>query len=61
MNFTLQELAERHSGELRGDPAQIITGAASLPEATPGEVSFFANPKYMPLLRKTRATAVLYC
>ena len=45
-------------GELAGDPAQVITGAASLAEATDGEISFYANPKYMPLLRKTRATAV---
>ena len=58
MTFTLQELAARTGGELSGDPAQVITGAASLPEATAGEISFFANPKYMPLLRRTRASAV---
>ena len=58
MTFTLQELAARSGGELLGDPAQVVTGAASLPEATSGEISFFANPKYMPLLRKTRASAV---
>ena len=58
MTFTLQELAARSGGELSGDPAQVITGAASLPEATPGEVSFYGNPKYMPQLRKTRASAV---
>ena len=45
-------------GELAGDPAQVITGAASLAEATDGEISFYANPKYMPLLRNTRAAAV---
>jgi UDP-3-O-[3-hydroxymyristoyl] glucosamine N-acyltransferase len=56
--FTLQELAAISGGELIGDPAQVVTGAASLAEATAGEVSFFAMPKYMPLLRKTRASAV---
>ena len=45
-------------GELVGDPAQKITGAASLAEAVPGEVSFFGNPKYIGQLRKTRASAV---
>ena len=45
-------------GELLGDPAQEITGAASLMEAVPGEVSFFADPKYFSRLRKTRASAV---
>ena len=58
MTFTLQELAARTGGALTGDPAQVITGAASLAEATPGEISFFANPKYLPLLRTTRASAV---
>src|SRR5256714_14365701 len=45
-------------GELVGEPALKITGAASLAEATPGEISFFANRKYVGLLRKTRASAV---
>ena len=58
MTFTLQELAALARGELVGEGSQRITGAASLPEATPGEITFFANPKYMPLLRKTRASAV---
>ena len=45
-------------GELIGDPKLKITGAASLAEATSGEISFFANRKYLGLLRKTRASAV---
>ena len=58
MSFTLQELEKLSGGELRGDPQQKITGAASLAEATPGEISFFANPRYAAQLRKTRASAV---
>src|SRR5437762_13292936 len=45
-------------GELIGDPKLNITGAASLAEASSGEISFFANQKYIGLLRKTRASAV---
>ncbi len=45
-------------GELLGDPAQKITGAASLAEALPGEISFFSDPRYFSRLRKTRASAV---
>jgi UDP-3-O-[3-hydroxymyristoyl] glucosamine N-acyltransferase len=45
-------------GELIGDQKLKITGAASLAEATSGEISFFANRKYLGLLRKTRASAV---
>ena len=58
MTFTLEQVANTSGGELVGDPSLRITGAASLAEATPGEVSFFANPKYIGLLRKTRASAV---
>ncbi len=58
MTFTVKELAALSGGELVGDSTLKITGAASLGEATQGEISFFANRKYVALLRKTRATAV---
>src|SRR5437867_6767833 len=58
MTFTLQQLATTSGGELVGDPSLQIMGAASLAEATPGEISFFANRKYIVQLRKTRASAV---
>jgi UDP-3-O-[3-hydroxymyristoyl] glucosamine N-acyltransferase len=58
VDFTLQELAAMAGGELIGNPTLKITGAGSLAEATPGEISFFANKKYIGLLRKTRASAL---
>jgi UDP-3-O-[3-hydroxymyristoyl] glucosamine N-acyltransferase len=58
VTFTLQELATMLGGELVGNPTLEIIGAASLGEATAGEISFFANRKYVGLLRKTRASAV---
>ena len=58
MTFTVKELAALSGGELVGDSTLRITGAASLGEATQGEISFFANRKYVGLLRKTRASAV---
>ena len=58
MNFTVKELAALSGGELVGDSTLKITGAASLGEATQEEISFFANRKYVGLLRKTRASAV---
>ena len=36
-------------------------GAASLDEAVEGEIAFYNNPKYMPRLRSTRASAVWMC
>lgn len=44
-------------GELHGDPSLTITGAASLTEASAGEVTFLANRRYLPLLRKSGASA----
>jgi len=58
MSLTLNELANQSGGELIGDPALKIIGAASLGEATPGEISFFTDRKYIGLLRKTRASAL---
>jgi len=58
VTFTVKELAALSGGELVGDSTLKITGAASLGEATRGEISFFANRKYVALLRKTRASAV---
>jgi len=58
VSFTLQEIADFCGGELHGDPALKISGAASLSEAVPGEVSFYADPRYRLRLKKTRASAV---
>ena len=44
-------------GELLGDPSATITGATSLTEAAAGEVTFLGNRRYLPLLRKTHASA----
>ena len=58
MTFTVKELAALSGGELVGDSTLKITGAASLSEATLGEISFFTDRKYISLLRKTRASAI---
>jgi len=58
VTFTLKELAAMSGGELVGDSTLNIAGAASLGEATQGEISFFTNRKYIGLLRKTRASAI---
>jgi len=46
-------------GELRGaSPTQEITGVASISEALPGEITFYADPRYLERLRQTRASAI---
>jgi len=57
MTLTVRELAESSSGEVAGDASLTINGAASLAEATPGEITFYGNPRYLAAFRKTRASA----
>jgi UDP-3-O-[3-hydroxymyristoyl] glucosamine N-acyltransferase len=58
VTLTVRDIVALSGGELVGDSSLQITGAASLTEATPGEISFFGNRKYIGALRKTRASAV---
>jgi len=57
VTFTVRELADLCGGELVGDAGLVISGAASLAEATPGEITFYGNPRYLAAFRKTRASA----
>jgi UDP-3-O-[3-hydroxymyristoyl] glucosamine N-acyltransferase len=58
VTFTLHELAQACGGKLIGDPNAEVTGVASLSEAGPNDITFFADPRYAAQLRKTRAAAV---
>lgn len=57
--MTLAELAAHLDATLLRDPDTLITGVASIETATPGQVTFVANPKYAALARTTQASAVL--
>ena len=59
MPATLGELAERFDCELRGDPGLPISCVATLSSASPGAVSFLANPAYRSQLPGTNAGAVI--
>ena len=58
MSFTLRELASLCDGEVIGNPDLSIKGAASLMEAGEGDITFFGDPRYAALLRKTQASAI---
>jgi len=55
----LQELAEKLGCRLEGDPGIEIRGVAGIDHATRGQVTFLANRRYAPQLKRTRASAVL--
>ncbi len=59
VDFSLGELAVRFGLELAGDPEIRVSHVATLSQATPGSVSFLANPKYRRSLATTRAGAVV--
>ena len=59
MEKTLKEIAKLINGEVIGDDSIIVTGVAGIKEAKKGDITFLANPKYLPLLDKTQASAII--
>jgi UDP-3-O-[3-hydroxymyristoyl] glucosamine N-acyltransferase len=58
--YTLRDLAEKLGLVLTGEvPSVNIKGINTLEAAGPGELSFLANPKYLPFLKSTGASAVI--
>ncbi len=58
MTFKLSDLARQLGLTLKGEDKDI-SGVATLEEAGPGDISFLANPKYIPQLAETKAGAVV--
>ncbi len=59
MQKSLAEIAQFVTGVVEGDESVVITGVAGIKDAGPGDITFLANPKYLPLLPTTRASAVI--
>ncbi|MBD1401006.1 UDP-3-O-(3-hydroxymyristoyl)glucosamine N-acyltransferase [Pelovirga terrestris] len=59
MMATLAELATLVQGEVRGDPTVQVERVASIDQATEGDITFVANPKYLARLKDCRASAVI--
>ncbi|HEX19954.1 MAG TPA: UDP-3-O-(3-hydroxymyristoyl)glucosamine N-acyltransferase [Acidiferrobacteraceae bacterium] len=59
MTIRLAELAEKVNGHIKGDGEELITSVATLENATSGQISYIAEKKYIPLLKQTRASAVI--
>ena len=55
----LQEIAELLGCRLAGNGEQEISGVAGIETARAGELTFLSNPRYRPLLKQTRASAVI--
>lgn len=59
MTFTAQQIATFVNGTIDGDAQATVTTFAKIEEATPGSMTFLANPKYAPYIYTTKATIVL--
>ncbi len=57
-SYSLQELATLTGSTVLGDHEKLIHHVADLAQAGSDDISFFANPKYEPQLKNTRAGAV---
>jgi UDP-3-O-[3-hydroxymyristoyl] glucosamine N-acyltransferase len=55
----LRDIAQRLECRLEGDGDLEITRVAGIEEARPGDLTFFANPKYAAKVRETHASAVI--
>jgi UDP-3-O-[3-hydroxymyristoyl] glucosamine N-acyltransferase len=57
--YKLKELADLVGGSVIGNGDLDIKGVSGIREAEEGEITFVANPKYLPDLEKTKASAVI--
>jgi len=55
----LRDIAERLACRLEGNGDVDIQRVAGIEQAGPGDLTFFANPRYTAALRETRASAVI--
>jgi UDP-3-O-[3-hydroxymyristoyl] glucosamine N-acyltransferase len=55
----LSDLAQRLECQFEGPADLEITGVAGMDEATASEITFLANPKYLPKLQTTHAAAII--
>ncbi len=56
---TLEALASRVKGELRGEPDKVIVGVSDLKTAQAQHLSFLGNPKYLAQALATQAGVIL--
>ncbi|HYL61609.1 MAG TPA: UDP-3-O-(3-hydroxymyristoyl)glucosamine N-acyltransferase [Candidatus Methylomirabilis sp.] len=59
MSMQLSDIAQKLACRLEGPGETIIHGVCGIERAATGQITFLANRRYFPLLRTTRATAIL--
>lgn len=59
MKFTAKELAQALHGTVEGNPDEVVTSFAKIEHGKPGQISFYANPKYEQYVYTSRASVLL--
>ncbi len=59
MQFTAAQISMLINGKLEGDPNIAVTSFGKIEEATAGQLSFLANPKYEEYLYCTKASVII--
>ncbi|MDE6300115.1 MAG: UDP-3-O-(3-hydroxymyristoyl)glucosamine N-acyltransferase [Muribaculaceae bacterium] len=59
MEFTARQIAALVGGKVDGNPDVAVSSFAKIEEATPGDLTFLANPKYTHYIYNTKAGIVL--
>lgn len=59
MKVTVQQIADLLNGEVVGSAATEVSDLSKIEEGKPGSLSFLSNPKYVPYIYETKASAVI--
>jgi len=59
MELSLRKICDLVQGRLVGDEKIVIRGVAGIKEAREGEITFLGNPKYLPFVAESKASAIL--
>ena len=59
IRFRLSEIAAAIGATIEGEGDPVITGAAGIKEAAPGQITFLANPRYRSFAADSLAAAII--
>lgn len=59
LEFSAQQIAMMIHGQVEGDASVTVKNFGKIEEATPGQISFLANPKYEEFLYSTSASIII--
>lgn len=59
MNVNAKSIAEHLQGIVDGDPQCQVSTLSKIEDATPGSVTFIANPKYASYIKSTQASIII--